>query len=48
MWQLILNALIKELENNPDRILSIIEEIIGLLKANPAAVSELIKLIPKS
>ena len=41
MWQIILNALIKEVENNPGRIISLVESIVGLLKEHPPLVSAL-------
>jgi hypothetical protein len=45
MWEVILKALVKELETNPDRILDLVEEIIELLKSHPEAITPLVKLI---
>jgi flagellar biosynthesis/type III secretory pathway protein FliH len=42
MWEVILKALVKELETNPDRILDLVEEIIELLKSHPEAITPLV------
>jgi hypothetical protein len=45
MWQIILNAILKEIQSNPDRVLTLIEEIVGILKSNPTAVNVLVHMI---
>lgn len=44
MWQKILLALVNEFEKNPDRVAGILEEIITLIKTNPAAMSAVIDI----
>lgn len=45
MWNIIIQALLKELESNPDRVFSLLEEIIELLKSHPEALTSLIKTL---
>lgn len=47
MWQVILQALIKELETDPSRVFTILESIISLFKANPNALAEAAKAFRK-
>lgn len=47
MWDIILKALLKELESNPDRVLTIIEEVLQILKSNPTAVTTLVSILQK-
>jgi len=35
MWTIILNALLKEVETNPGRVLDIIEQLLELFRSNP-------------
>lgn len=49
MWTIILNALIKQLETNPDRVFSLIENIISLFQKHPEAVAAVVSMAkPKS
>jgi hypothetical protein len=45
MWERILNALLHELENNPDRVLDIAETVITLAKSNPDATQAIVNVI---
>ena len=35
VWTVIINAILKEVETNPSRILDIIEQLLELFRANP-------------
>jgi hypothetical protein len=45
MWQQILDALLKELTTNPDRVFSVLERILGVLEKHPDAVTALIEKV---
>lgn len=47
LWEKILNALLHEIENNPERVFDILENIVKLLQDNPDAVKALIPVIAK-
>ena len=44
MWEKILEVLLHELETNPDRVFSILEKIIDLIKGNPDAQKAVIDI----
>jgi hypothetical protein len=46
MWDKIIAVLLKEITDNPDRVLSLIEKIVALLQAHPQLVEALVKAIP--
>ncbi len=39
MWTMILTALIKELESNPDAVFKVIQDLIDLFQKNPLALT---------
>lgn len=43
MWQVILNALLKQLGEHPDQVFTLIEKIVDLLRQHPEAVQALVK-----
>ena len=45
MWTIILNAIIKEIETNPDRFFSLLEKIVDLFSKHPEAVTAAISMI---
>jgi hypothetical protein len=48
MWQVILDALMREVQAHPERILNLVEQIVALLNKHPEAVAALIKQLPKT
>lgn len=47
MWKIVIDALLKQLEENPDRVLIIVQDIIGILKTNPEILITIIQLVKR-